>query len=338
MGLDRGMAQSGYWFYAEGKFNKALEWLKLEGRLLRYYGLETARCNLLYEILKKTGSKGKSNEYYRLYYEGVKRGLRKDFSNIIKKYKKQTYDAVTVYDSSTLPIWIFWWQGMEAAPDLVKTCYRSVLKAAGAHKVICLDKGNYCDYADISEGIRRKLKKGMISLTQFSDILRCQLLYQHGGIWIDSTVLVSGKIGQELDDHLFYTVRHGLFSDHHVCKGKWTGFLLMARPKTEFFKYLTDMFEAYYEKYSFIPCYLLIDCFIAIGYEDVVAFREMIDAVPVNNRQIFELAECLNETNEQGALKLLEQCNYHKLTYRLKPKKEIGGKKTLYKLITEEYG
>lgn len=332
------MSQSGYWFYAEGKFNKAFEWLKLEGRLIRHYGLRTAVYNFLYEILKKRSNKNKSNEYYRLYYEGVKRGLRKDLSNIIKKYKKQTYEAVPVYDSSTLPIWIFWWQGMEAAPDLVKTCYKSVLRAAGDHKVICLDKGNYHDYVDVSENILKQLEEGKISLTHFSDVLRCRLLYQHGGLWIDSTVLVSGKIGQELDDHLFYTVRHGHFQHYSVCKGKWTTFLLMARPKTDFFKYLIDVFEAYYEKYSFIPCYLLIDCFMAIGYEDIAAFRDLIDAVPVNNRQIFELAERLNETKEQGALKLLEQCNYHKLTYRLKPEKEIDGKKTVYKLITEEYG
>lgn len=55
-------------------------------------------------------------------------------------------------------------------------------------KIIVFDSKNYQQYANFPPYITEKFEKGIISKTHFSDLLRLQLLVNHGGTWIDSTV------------------------------------------------------------------------------------------------------------------------------------------------------
>ena len=90
-------------------------------------------------------------------------------------------------------IWVCWLQGMENAPAIVKSCYKALLNKA-EHPVVLLNDTNYSDYVELPEFIISKYRNGCISRTHFSDILRTALLYQNGGLWIDSTMLLTGKI------------------------------------------------------------------------------------------------------------------------------------------------
>ena len=42
-----------------------------------------------------------------------------------------------------------------------------------------------------SQSITDKFNGGKISIANYSDVIRMALLYQYGGYWIDSTVLLS---------------------------------------------------------------------------------------------------------------------------------------------------
>ena len=90
-------------------------------------------------------------------------------------------------------IWIFWWQGYDTAPLLVKKCIDSIIKNAGNHPVILITKENWKNYADIPDYIIEKVEKGIITLTHFSDILRMSLVSEHGGLWLDATIFVSSQ-------------------------------------------------------------------------------------------------------------------------------------------------
>lgn len=88
-------------------------------------------------------------------------------------------------------IWVCWLQGMEQAPELVQTCF-SRLCAVEKHRVI----DNMLQYADIPSSVLTKWKAGSIPNPNFSDILRTVLLYQHGGLWIDATMLLAKPVPQ----------------------------------------------------------------------------------------------------------------------------------------------
>lgn len=86
---------------------------------------------------------------------------------------------------------------------------------------------NYKDYVNMPDYIIRKQQSGEIDLTHFSDILRMMLLAQHGGIWMDSTLLIPSK-------HLgtFIRPEDKFWSCHHhtryynISQGGWVSFFL----------------------------------------------------------------------------------------------------------------
>ena len=126
-----------------------------------------------------------------------------------KKYKKHIVKLVSDINSSydNLPhehsnkIWACWLQGFSSAPDLVKICYQSLLdNFSDTHEIIEITETNFTDYVQIPDYIIQKFKKGFITRTHLSDLIRLELLIKYGGTWIDSTVLFTGK---KLPDYMF---------------------------------------------------------------------------------------------------------------------------------------
>lgn len=55
------------------------------------------------------------------------------------------------------------------------------------------------------------------------------------------------------------------------------------------FLYLTDMQLKYWKYENKAICYLIIDCFIALAYENNASVKNMIDSVPINHVNVFEM-------------------------------------------------
>lgn len=84
-------------------------------------------------------------------------------------------------------IWICWWQGLENAPDIVKKCVESIRIHAGNHKIVIITDENYKEFVAFPTWLEEKYKRGIITKTHLSDLLRISLLARYGGIWLDST-------------------------------------------------------------------------------------------------------------------------------------------------------
>lgn len=91
-------------------------------------------------------------------------------------------------------IWICWFQGMENAPKLVKRCYASVKRNMPDKEIIVITKENMDQYVNFPDHILKKWKRGLITDTKMSDFLRMELLIRYGGLWMDSTIFLSGPI------------------------------------------------------------------------------------------------------------------------------------------------
>lgn len=92
-------------------------------------------------------------------------------------------------------IWIFWKQGMEQAPKLIQKCFESVCRnKPKGFDIVLLSDDNLNDYIQLPDFIWEKYKKGYITTTHLSDIIRLELLCTYGGCWIDATVFCSGII------------------------------------------------------------------------------------------------------------------------------------------------
>ena len=103
-------------------------------------------------------------------------------------------DNVNIENQLSHTIWRFWYQGKFDQPSIVKACAKSFEVNGYAKKTIFLDKNNIEDYVEIPNYIYDKKKNGKISNVNFSDILRCFLLAEYGGIWVDATIYLSDAI------------------------------------------------------------------------------------------------------------------------------------------------
>ncbi|MCD8119242.1 MAG: capsular polysaccharide synthesis protein [Lachnospiraceae bacterium] len=88
-------------------------------------------------------------------------------------------------------IYFMWLQGIENAPDVVRKCYFSLMQNCGSRNVILVNRENVFDLVKIPDYIIEKYESGIISNTHFSDIIRCKLLIDSGGYWVDGTLLVT---------------------------------------------------------------------------------------------------------------------------------------------------
>ncbi len=302
--------------------------------LLKNFGLKIT----LIELLSKTLFKGDnyiSHMFHKYKHENVKKYLRNKYSYLIEeaKYKKcQENEKIKNTDN----IWVFWWQGINNAPNIVKTCIKSIKENSGKHNVIIVDKNNYKKYTNIPNYIIEKVNDGKITLTSFSDIVRMDLLYNNGGIWMDATIFMTKELDSNIYNYSLYTIKHNLYADWHVCKGKWTGFFLATNKGNESIEFFRKFFYTFLrEKETFIT-YFLIDCIIAIGYEDIYYIKNTIDNIPINGEGIFELAKILSdEYDEIKYNKIIKNNTLHKLSYKDIYKLQNNGRVTMYKHFME---
>lgn len=123
--------------------------------------------------------------------------LKKKYSDILKQYSIYEEPQNTI--TSDCPIWIFWGQGEDQMPSLVRCCYQSILKNAKEHPVHLITIKNYYEYVDIPNYIIEKFNEGKITWTTFSDIIRVSLLAKWGGLWLDATIYLT----QPLPDSIY---------------------------------------------------------------------------------------------------------------------------------------
>lgn len=84
-------------------------------------------------------------------------------------------------------IWIFWYQGWDKAPWLVKQVAESWKINNPEWKIILLSEENLFKYVNDIPYVFNTQKT--ISIQAFSDIVRLSLLKNYGGVWADATLL-----------------------------------------------------------------------------------------------------------------------------------------------------
>ena len=261
--------------------------------------------------------------------------LKKQYKDVLGKYT-----AINVIDESGIKadsiIWVCWWDGEESMPPLVKVCYNSIRLNAGKHPVQLVTKYNYHDFVSIPEYIIEKVNAGKITLTHFSNILRVNLLYDHGGIWMDATILALNNI--LLEGSSFYTLKapaksasvtlncfEGISSEtlHKSANlnkippiSRWSGFLLAGTKNSPIFAYLKDILYAYWKDHDDQIDYLLFDYTIALGYDNIPVIKKLIDGVPCSSVEKFELEKNLNEEYSGEQFEQYSLMAFHKLTWK----------------------
>lgn len=193
-------------------------------------------------------------------------------------------------------IFIMWWQGEQNAPSLVKACIESVRINANGHKVIIITKENINDFINIPNFIIKKVREKNISFTHLSDIIRLNLLAQYGGAWIDATVFCAKEISEEYFQRPFYSIHF----DQHTkdpSHGRWTTFLLFAQKANPIIEKALEYHYRYWFKHSILVDYIMFDYIINEVISQDHILTDMINNIPIEHKDVFQLIEHLENSN-----------------------------------------
>lgn len=190
-------------------------------------------------------------------------------------------DKTNVKKIPKYPIWFLWLQGLKDMPDIVRLCYKNAKKFCGYGTVILLTKDSLKDYIELPEFVVEKYNNGTISNTHLSDIIRFRLLAHYGGGWMDSTILLTQELPQQIFQSSTYCIKYPR-KDQFVFKGRWSIFFWIANNR-KLPQYIYHYLIKYYEIEDRVIDYFLTDYLIDIAYREIPEFREEIDNIPLNN-------------------------------------------------------
>ncbi|MDR0656592.1 MAG: capsular polysaccharide synthesis protein [Treponema sp.] len=216
-----------------------------------------------------------------------------------------------------LVYWTCWLQGIENAPLLVKSCYKSLKRISSGHRVILITYENLKTYITLPDTILEKHKKGCLSGTHFSEIIRTYLLYTYGGVWCDATVLFTALIPEKL-------LKKPLF--FFMCPLKYpytpvSSWFIIANKKGNILLYrqLCNLIN-YWEKEKYLIDYFIYHHFIKAIIENDSESRAIFDHIPYYSNQNphylqFELL--FNKFDPEQWENVRETSFCHKLTYKI---------------------
>lgn len=240
-------------------------------------------------------------------------------------YKTDAMDELTFGDngkSDKTNIWIFWYQGWENAPQIVKDCRVTTEKYLTNEKynVHYLTKDNYTSFVKFPKWIVDKVSAGTLDPTKFSDLLRAALLYGFGGIWMDATIFLTKPVDEKIKDYPYYTIRrlpeHPMFC---ISRHQWSSFFMATNTsKTLFYKELLILQTEYWRREGGAMDFLLIDYQIALILRNHPDMAKEWENIPENNIDLLFIEHSLNSKYDPDKWEeIKKRTGIFKLTYKI---------------------
>ncbi len=264
--------------------------------------------------------------------------MKGDFAKFyLRKYVdyavKKPFETKTV--NEPYRIWQYWEQGLENAPEIVQACLDSVVKYNPDIERVIISPKNVREYVNIPEFIYKLKEKGIIKLAQFSDILRTYLLVEHGGCWIDATVLLTAPLPQYITNADLFVFKADEKTDLDGLN--MASYFISAKPNNKILCQCQSFFEKYWKENNFLVNYFsFLHAFtmIVLKNKDLWENVPFFSFIPVQQMQSELVKPYSKERFEQ--LKLMTPI--HKLTYKPKvmtKQKNINLEGSLYEAIIE---
>ena len=179
-------------------------------------------------------------------------------ANSIKKKFKYFLDELLQYNHTYLhnnKIFWCWLQGEENAPGLARACLNSIKRNAKNHEIIIITENNMNKYIHFPPYILQMFKNKFIQRTQFSDLLRLELLIKYGGTWIDSSVLMTKYEEKFFNNDLFF---FQIFNKNWIAGSSW---FITSEKESPILKTTLDLLYEYWRKFKYLYNYFIFHVF-----------------------------------------------------------------------------
>ena len=251
--------------------------------------------------------------------------LRKQYQDVLKSF---SYDKVSIKDDKSNKVWVCWFQGMDNAPPIVKKCVQSISEQVGNENLTIITMDNIEDYVTLPKYIVEK--KGIISNTHLSDILRLELLINYGGLWLDATTFVTGEIPKYIYDNDLFMYRLSDANDKAIRYNTW---LIYATKNNRVLKMVRDLLYEYWKRENRLKEYFLIHLFITLVLEKYPDDFNTMFRISDSDSNILYLNYFNEPYCEETYSNIVKTTSIHKLTYKNLDESKQG---TFYRHIIED--
>lgn len=250
--------------------------------------------------------------------------LERKYGYIVEKYAHYTPEEWNGEKiSADAPIWVYWQQGFEHAPEVVQECYRSMKQHAGEHPVIALTGENLKEYVDLPDYVWEKHRRGIITHAFLSDIVRFALLAKYGGFWVDACdYFLNDTFFKEAQHYSFYSVK-GFENKIKITRQLWSDGILACGKGNKYPQLMLELLLAYCKQENYLIEYFLSSCFQNVAYIRLMNLRRMFDAYRFNNTDFFAIRwNFASDYDEEVFQKILSQNSVVNLTWKVRMEKE----------------
>lgn len=258
------------------------------------------------------------------------------YGDIIDAYTSVRAES---HEAGEWRIWVFWGQGEESMPALIKACYKQLV-ALNGDAVTLVTNQNVHEFLDIPAVIYEKVERGAISWAHFSDIIRTSLLARYGGLWLDATVWTTRQFPfEEFGEMPFYSANGKVAVSSRAVRfwtsfqWNWSGWCLYASNKNEvLFSFVSEMLINLAQREKYLLDYVLVDYCIYYACRKLPGVGDaMSECNKTEFRQRNRLAELMNRPyNEQEYEQLTATDYVFKLSFRANYKTYIGSASPTY--------
>ena len=257
-------------------------------------------------------------------------------SNFLEEYD---YNRQIVEDDHELHnrIWVCWWQGWDNAPTLVRACIASIQKNAGDHVVTLITEENYEEYVNIPDWVKEKHSAGVISHTNFSDLLRLSLLAEHGGLWLDATFFVAKDGLADCFADPIWSIKRPDYGHASVASGYFAGYSLRCTTENRWmFATMRDFFLYYWKENDFLVDYLLIDYMIVLAQKKDPRIGKAFENIKPNNPKCDELLKILKDPYDEKIWNDYQRdTRLYKLSWKQNYPLKVDNKDTFYSKLVQ---
>jgi hypothetical protein len=219
----------------------------------------------------------------------------------------------------------YWHQGINEVPDIVRNCYSSVDHFLSDHfEIIRIEHSTLSDYIELPTHILKAREEERMTIAHFSDIIRNKLLLDYGGLWLDSTVLITGNEDvlefTSLDNRLMFS--RFVFSNPKEHAVQFESWIMWAKKPNNPVYYLADeISRLYWEKNLIVTNYFQYHIIFTCLFLKNHKFKELFswhDRWYMGNSADLGRYLISRDYNRNELIKLFEKTDIHKLDFKVK--------------------
>ena len=246
----------------------------------------------------------------------VKLNLKKYVDKAIKKM--DCFKSLEHKDSKI--IWQYWHQGIENAPEIIKKCTDSIQKFHPEYEIKILSFDTIKDFVEIPDKFYKLLEEKKIPIAIFSDILRLNLLSKYGGMWIDSTIFLTGRIPDDILNSDFFVLKRDPKND--ASRNAMSCFFIKSSSSNIWLNLIKEAIEQYWNENNYLINYFIFEHFstmLAYYNNEMLQKWEEIPYYDMRKTGLFQKI-IFDEFDFEKYNEIISQPNIHKLTYKNCPK------------------